>query len=69
MFPTHIVAVGGLISNNEGNILLVKSPRRGWKFPGGQVEVGEDLMTALKREVEEESGFIVDVKQLGTIKQ
>lgn len=63
-FPTHIVAVGGLISNKEGKILLVKSPRRGWEFPGGQVEVGEDLMTALKREVEEESGIIVDVKQL-----
>jgi 8-oxo-dGTP diphosphatase len=64
MFPIHIVAVGGLISNKEGKILLVKSPRRGWEFPGGQVEVGEDLITALKREVEEESGIIINVKQL-----
>mgnify|MGYP000128966905 CR=1 FL=1 len=67
MFPMHIVAVGGLISNKEGKILLVKSPRRGWEFPGGQVEVGEDLITALKREVEEESGIIVDVKQLAGV--
>lgn len=63
-FPTHIVAVGGLITNDKGEILLVKNPRRGWEFPGGQVEIGEDLLTALKREVEEESGIIADIKTL-----
>jgi 8-oxo-dGTP diphosphatase len=64
MFPTHIVAVGGLVTNHEGKVLLVKSPRRGWEFPGGVVEVGEDLLSALKREVEEESGIIIEVKEL-----
>ena len=63
-FPTHIVAVGGLISNSEGRVLLVKSPRRGWEFPGGQVEIGEDLISALKREVKEEAGVDIEVKQL-----
>ncbi len=40
-YPRHIVAVAGLISNDNGEILLVRSPRRGWEFPGGQVEEGE----------------------------
>lgn len=63
-FPTHIVAVGGLINNSEGKILLVKHPRRGWEFPGGQVKTGEDLISALKREVKEESGVDISVKKL-----
>lgn len=28
-YPVHIVAVSGLIENDEGKILLVKSPDRG----------------------------------------
>ena len=42
-FPCHIVAVGGLVRNADGLILLMRHPRRGWEFPGGQVEEGEDL--------------------------
>lgn len=64
MFPRHIVAVAGLISNPEGDILLVHSPRRGWEFPGGQVEEGETLMQALEREVREEAGINIYVGQL-----
>ena len=33
-------------------------------MPGGQVEQGEDLITALRREVEEESGCRVEVDRL-----
>ena len=32
--PQHIVAVSGLISHPDGKILLIRSPRRGWEFPG-----------------------------------
>ena len=39
--PTHIVAAAGIVVNSNGEILLVKNNRRGWEFPGGQVEVGE----------------------------
>jgi hypothetical protein len=34
--PRHIVAVSGLFFNPDGNVLLVKTERRGWKCPGGQ---------------------------------
>lgn len=54
--PKHIVAVSALVTNPEGKILLVKSPRRGWEFPGGQVEEGETLIEALQREICEEAG-------------
>ncbi|KZE69129.1 ADP-ribose pyrophosphatase [Fictibacillus phosphorivorans] len=62
--PTHIVAVGGLVEDDNGNILLVKTHHNGWVFPGGQVEAGENLMDALVREVKEESGMDVTVSHL-----
>jgi 8-oxo-dGTP pyrophosphatase MutT (NUDIX family) len=43
--PKHIVAVMGIVRNSEGQILLVRTPRRGWEPPGGQVENGEDVLT------------------------
>src|SRR5215470_9625249 len=62
--PRHIVAVAGLISNASGDILLIKSPLRGWEFPGGQVEEGESLIQALKREIHEETGIIASIGAL-----
>ena len=62
--PKHIVAVSGLISHPNGQVLLIRSPRRGWEFPGGQVEEGEDLIEALKREIKEESGVTASISSL-----
>lgn len=62
--PTHIVAVGGIVEDEQGNVLLVKTHHGGWVFPGGQVEVGENLMDALIREIKEESGIDVAVSKL-----
>lgn len=62
--PRHIVAVGGLVSRGDGNVLLLRGPRRGWEFPGGQVEEGETLPDALQREVLEETGVTVSVGRL-----
>ena len=63
-FPTHIVAVGGIVEDGHGNILLVKTRDGGWVFPGGQVEVGENLPDALRREIKEESGIDTAVGHL-----
>ena len=62
--PKHIVAVSGLVRHSNGEILLIRSPRRGWEFPGGQVEEGENLIEALQREIQEESGVTVSVGSL-----
>lgn len=61
MNHTHFVSVAALVSNDLGEILLIKSPRRGWEYPGGMVEPGETFQDALLREIKEESGIDVEI--------
>ena len=58
---THLVSVAALVTNEEGNILLVKSPLRGWEYPGGLIEPGETFQQALHREIREEAGVEVEI--------
>ena len=62
--PTHIIAAAGVVLNENGEILLVNTPRHGWVFPGGIVEVGENVIDGVKREVMEETGIAVEVGDL-----
>jgi len=63
-WPTHIVAAAGYVIDNKGNMLIIKSPLRGWETPGGQIEVGENLEEGVLREILEESGINASVKSL-----
>ena len=49
IIPVHIIAVTGIVINENNEILMVKNHHRGWEFPGGQVEVGENVIDAVKR--------------------
>jgi len=59
-----IRVVAAVISKN-GRVLLAEratGPRAGtWEFPGGKVERGELPRSALRRELEEELGVVVEV--------
>ena len=46
------------VALEDSKFLLVYNPKRkGWEFPGGRVEEGEDEMEACVREFAEEVGF------------
>lgn len=61
MTHNHFVSAAGLVWNDNRQILLVKSPRRGWEYPGGLLEPGETVQQALLREIREEAGVEVAI--------
>lgn len=64
VMPTHIIAGAGIVINDKEEVLMVKTHNQGWVFPGGQVEVGENVIDAIKREIMEETGVDVEVGEV-----
>lgn len=58
------VSAKGILINSEGKVLLLKNDRNTWELPGGRLEPGEQPEQALVREIEEELGIAVIVRQL-----
>lgn len=55
---TTRIGVYAIIPNQTNDqIILVQAPNGAWFLPGGEMEAGEDHLTALKRELLEELGF------------
>lgn len=65
--PRHAV-VDAVIFNDKDEVLLIKrgtDPFKGWwAIPGGFMEFGETAEQAVAREVEEETGLKVHVREL-----
>ncbi|CAM3844688.1 (deoxy)nucleoside triphosphate pyrophosphohydrolase [Mesobacillus zeae] len=64
-----IKVVAAIIENDEHEILCaLRSPNmimpNMWEFPGGKVEKNEDLFTALKREIFEELGCVIETQYI-----
>lgn len=57
----HSVSVAGVIVDDEDRALLIKRRDNGhWEPPGGVLEHGETIEEALRREVIEETGLIIE---------
>ena len=66
--PVHFVSAAGVVYK-DGKVLLIRSERRGWEFPGGIVEQGEALLDGLRREIFEESGISAEPEAVTGIYQ
>jgi mutator protein MutT len=64
----RVPCVGAVVRDESGRILVVRRarpPSQGlWSIPGGRVEPGETLAEAARREVREETGLDVDVREI-----
>ncbi len=62
--PNPVVAAAAIIVQDEHILLIQRGnpPQQGrWTLPGGKVEHGESLQEAVRREVAEETGYLVEV--------
>lgn len=57
----HIVTAAAVVLNTNNEILLLNGPKRGWEIPGGRVEKGESLSSAVVRETKEETGIDIEI--------
>lgn len=60
-YPHLVVAV---VCQKDDKVLMVKEIDNGitcWNQPAGHVELGEDLITAAKREALEETGYSIEI--------
>lgn len=56
-FPVSIKGV----CVRRGKVLLLRNERDEWELPGGKLELGEDPVDCLSREISEETGWAVTV--------
>ena len=64
-------AARAVVVNDIGQIALMHFTKTGsYKLPGGGIDEGESVESALHREVREESGYeITDIRELGAIEE
>lgn len=62
----HTLGVGAVVINDKNEILVIKEKvsNLGYKLPGGHIDNGEMISSALEREVLEETGVIVEFESI-----
>ena len=58
-----------IISNSKKQILIMQlnNPEHTWHFPGGRLNIGDEAVEGLRREVKEETGLnIFDIEPIHT---
>ncbi|EJF50382.1 MULTISPECIES: NUDIX hydrolase N-terminal domain-containing protein [Enterococcus] len=66
-YPTPKVDVRALIQKDEKILLVEDSLTKEWSLPGGYAEIGLTPRENIKKEVLEETGLLVEVKELRAI--
>jgi 8-oxo-dGTP pyrophosphatase MutT (NUDIX family) len=66
MRKTH--SAGGVVTNDEGKVLVVSQRGTSWSLPKGHIDPGESALAAAEREIYEESGIrdLKLIRELGT---
>ena len=66
MRKTH--SAGGVVTNDEGKVLVVSQHGTSWSLPKGHIDPGENALEAARREIYEESGVrdLELIRELGT---
>ncbi len=57
-------SAGGIVLNNIGKILLATKDGMSWMLPKGHLDKNEELLTAAKREIWEETGLPISEMKL-----
>lgn len=67
-YVTPKLEVRGAVFRPDGKVLLVRETADGlWTLPGGWADVNDSPSGAIRREIEQESGFIVQVAKLAAL--
>jgi 8-oxo-dGTP pyrophosphatase MutT (NUDIX family) len=62
---TIVPAITAIVINNSNELLMIERSDNGyWAVPGGAQDIGESVVDAVKREVAEETGIVVEVVYL-----
>eukprot|EP01062_Namystynia_karyoxenos_P062396 TRINITY_DN55292_c0_g1_i1.p1 TRINITY_DN55292_c0_g1~~TRINITY_DN55292_c0_g1_i1.p1 ORF type:complete len:278 (+),score=37.63 TRINITY_DN55292_c0_g1_i1:85-918(+) len=75
-YPHHQIGVAGMVLSGDGERVLAIQEKRGitagrnfWKLPGGLVDPGEGIRSAVEREVEEETGVRADFRCIAAFRE
>ncbi len=69
-YATHYIGVGGVVVDDDDNLLVVNETYRQnlarpfWKLPGGLLDPGENLVHGIQREVKEETAIATEFQHL-----